>query len=230
MAALKLGLATQAFGMTSGAFGWSKKNIIWKHLIFAAIASGIGMYVGTYEVIISGKFIKMMFGWVSICIFFVILIEIRYGDLSHDLIIKKDSFLKLSLYILVCFIGGMVTAWTAVCIGEAVALYMLLVYRIRTETAIGTGVAALAIDSIIGLVFHTQIGAIEWEFLAFTVPGVILGGFFGARMGKIVEERVRIQHAQQPESDEIHHSPLKWLFAVVILIDGLAMLVHTYLF
>jgi len=124
----------------------------------------------------------------------------------------------------------MVTAWTAVCIGEVVVLYMLLVYRIRTDAAIGTGVAALAIDSIIGLVFHTQIGAIKWEFLAFTVPGVILGGFFGARMGKIIEERALIQHAQRPESDEINHSPLKWLFAIVILLDGVVILVHSYVY
>ncbi len=165
IAALKLSLATQAFGMSSGALGWSRRFIVIRALVIAGIASGVGMVVGTYVITISNDQVKSIFAWVSLCIFVVILLEIRFGAGSayHD--IRNDTLLKSSLFALSCMAGGMVTAWTAIGIGEVVALYLLFVYRIRIDVAIGTGVAVLAIDSIIGLLFHTHIGGIVWEYL-----------------------------------------------------------------
>lgn len=230
IASLKLSLATQAFGMTSGAIGWSKKFIVGKALLIAAIASGLGMYFGTYEVVISNAMVKSMFAWVSLAIFVVILLEILYGNRSHGERIENDSLIKSGLFAVACFAGGMVTAWTAIGIGEVVALYLLFVYRIRIEAAIGTGVAALAIDSILGFAFHSQVGGIVYEYLIFTAPGVMLGGFFGARLGRMVEEAMHVRRQERSDTVLTNHSPLKWLFAIVILIDGLAMLGQAYLF
>jgi uncharacterized membrane protein YfcA len=126
----------------------------------------------------------------------------------------------------------MLTAWTAIGVGEVVALYLLYVYRIRIESAIGTGVAVLALNSIAGLLFHSHIGGIPWEYLIFTVPGVLVGGFFGARLGRALE--VVVTEKQNKGMTALcatpnHQSPLKWLFASIIIIDGTAMLLHGYL-
>lgn len=228
VAAVKLGLATQAFGMTSGSFGWSRKFIVTKALVIAGVASVAGMYVGTYEFFVSNSLVKQTFGWVSLAIFVAVMLEIKYGQFSHNHDIINDSLLKAVLFAVAAFLGGIVTAWTAIGIGEVVALYLLFVYRIRIEAAIGTGVAALALDSIAGFIFHTSLGGVIWEYLAFTVPGVILGGFFGARLARIVEEMTHLRRSQRSDTVLTNHSPLKWLLAGVILVDGAAMLVQSY--
>ena len=226
LSALKLSLSTQAFGMTSGSLGWSRSFIITESLIIVAIFSGIGMYAGTFEFIVSGFFIKSIFGWVSILLFLIILLEIKFGESSHNTKIENDSVLKAGLFALVCFFGGLITAWAAIAIGEVVALYLLFAYRIRIESAIATGVAALAINSIYGFMFHIYLGGINWDYLLFTAPGVIMGGFFGARLGKMFE---KYNHRISEEQHKPAHSPLKYILAVVILINGIIMLVYTHL-
>jgi uncharacterized membrane protein YfcA len=232
IAALKLGLATQAFGMSSGAFGWSRQYIVGKALMSGGAASILGMFVGTYLLVVPSEMIKPLFGWVSLLIFVVIVLEIKYGERSHDTEIHNDSRYKTMFFWLACLFGGVVTAWTAIGIGEVVALYLLFVYKIRIESAIGTGVAVLALDSIAGLAFHTQIGGIAWEYLIFTIPGVLIGGAFGARLGKALELMGSERHQRQSQAlnaDPKHHSPLKWLFAAIIALDGTAMLLQTYM-
>ena len=120
----------------------------------------------------------------------------------------------------------MITAWTAIGIGEVVALFLLFVYRIRIEAAIGTGVAMQAVDSIVVFGFHIGLGGIPWEYLAFTIPGVIIGGFFGARIGKAVEARLHVAPSPDIVPPVATHSPLKRLLALVIGLDGLLILVR----
>ena len=230
IAALKLSLATQAFGMSSGAFGWSRQFIVGKALIYGGIASLIGMFIGSYLLIVPTEMIKPLFGWVSLMIFVAIILEIKFGSKSHNTKIHSDSWPKSFLFWLSCLLGGLLTAWTAIGIGEVVALFLLFVYRIRIESAIGTGVAMLALDSVAGLIFHTQIGGIVWEYLIFTIPGVLVGGAFGARLGRAIE--AIINEKQQTMSlcaTPNHQSPLKWLFAVIIAIDGMAMLLQNHI-
>ena len=233
IAALKLSLATQAFGMTSGAIGWSLSFIEKKALVIGAMASLVGMWLGVYVFQIDSQHIKLAFGWISILIFLIIMIEIKLGQSSHRNAIETLGFLPLVGYTITAVAGGLVTAWTAIGVGEFVALYLMFVYRIRIETAIGTGVAILAIDSIAGLIFHTSLGGIHWDLLVFTVPGVILGGFWGARTGRYIEQRI-IQKKQLDESSHkeelAYQSPLKWTFAIIILVDGLSILTHSLLY
>ena len=141
--------------------------------------------------------------------------------------LSVDSVCILFGDMLCSFLGGLVTALTALGAGEFIALYLLFVYRLRIELAIGTGVAVLAIDSIAGFIFHSHLGGIPWEYLIFTAPGVIFGGFFGARLGIFLEEKVRIRRAKKSYTilTEHSHSPLKYLFAIIILLDGIIMLV-----
>lgn len=232
--ALKLSLATQAFGMSSGALGWSHNFIVGRALVSGGTASLVGMFLGTYVMFVPTEMIKPLFGWVSLMIFVVVVLEIKFGARSHETDIHNDSPRKAFFFWLACLSGGVLTAWTAIGIGEVVALYLLFVYRIRIESAIGTGVAVLAIDSIAGLAFHTEIGGIPWEYLIFTIPGVLVGGSFGARFGKAIESAVHAKQ-QAKSSDKslemVHeyHSPLKWLFAAIIAIDGTAMLLQNYI-
>lgn len=229
LVALKLSLATQAFGMTSGSLGWSKKFIDARGFLVGGAASLVGMYLGTYEWQIASEDIKPVFGWVSMIIFTAIMLEIYFGKGSQELSIKTLWDLKLPGFIIATFFGGILTAWTAIGVGEVVALYLLFVYKIRMDISIGTGVAVLAVDSIAGLIFHSDLGGIPWDLLVFTAPGVMLGGFFGARVGRFVEQKVLSPKSGDKPAKQ-GQSPLKWVFSLIVLVDGASILTNFYLF
>ena len=223
--ALKLSIATQAFGMTSGALSWGR-NYIDKHaFILASIASITGVWFATYLWIVPSSLIKPLFAIISLGVFFALIVEMRLkGSSVHTA--AKFSVNRVSVFfVLSAFAGGLVTAWTAIGVGEVVALYLLFFYRLRLDIAIGTGVAVLAVSSIAGFIFHTDLGGIPWDLLLFTVPGVILGGRYGVKVAKYLESTV-----SQSSSDQLlKKSPLKLIFAVVILIDCIVILLSEFL-
>ena len=223
--ALKLSIATQAFGMTSGALSWGR-NYIDKHaFILASIASITGVWFATYLWIVPSSLIKPLFAIISLGVFFALIVEMLLkGSSKHTA--AKFSVNRVSVFfVLSAFAGGLVTAWTAIGVGEVVALYLLFFYRLRLDIAIGTGVAVLAVSSIAGFIFHTDLGGIPWDLLLFTVPGVILGGRYGVKMAKYLESTV-----SQSSSDQLlKKSPLKLIFAVVILIDCIVILLSEFL-
>jgi uncharacterized membrane protein YfcA len=226
-ASLKLSLATQAFGMTSGALGWSRRLILLRPLGAAALASGVGMAVGTFLLPADPARIKSVFGWVSILVGLALVAEMYLGRRQTALEIENGSVARTAGFVLVCAVGGVVNAWISIGIGEVVALYLLFVHRIRIDCAIATGVAALAVDSILGLAFHTALGGIAWEFVIFTVPGVIVGGRYGARLGRFLERRRGPRPGEEVSRHASNTSPLKWLFAIVVVLDGIGMLVYS---
>ena len=81
-------------------------------------------------------------------------------------------------------------------------------------------------SSIAGLIFHLDLGGIPLELLMYTVPGVILGGRYGVKAAKFIESNIK-----QPSSEKLFKkSPLKLIFAVVILIDCVVILLSEFLF
>ena len=214
---LKLALATQAFGMTSGALGWSRTRIVGRALAIAAVASGIGMAIGTFLWRVDALTIKSVFGWVSIGVGVALWLELRFGSGQRETTMSTDAPRAIA-FALACLAGGVLNAWVSIGIGEVVALYLLFVYRIRMDHAIATGVAALAFDSLLGFAFHAGLGGIRWELLAFTAPGVVVGGRLGAKLGAWAEERARARGSDG--------SALKWVFIAIVVIDGVVMLLH----
>ena len=223
--ALKLSLATQAFGMTSGSLGWSWRAIMSKALLLAAVGSVAGMVLGTYVWHPSNVMIKKSFGIVSIITGIVILLEMKYGAKNHAEQLRPTKWPEDILFIIVCFLGGIINAWVSIAIGEVVALWLLFVHHIRIESAIATGVALLAICSIFGFFFHISLGGIRWEMLAFTAPAVILGGFYGAKIGSYLEQSIKTRIQEQMANLE-RFSPLKAIFIIVAFLNGIVMVVN----
>lgn len=212
--ALKLSIATQAFGMTSGALSWGRRYIDRRAFILASAASILGVWFASFIWVVPSSYIKPLFAIISFGVFIALIMEMKYKEASGS-----GSFLPVfnrsSLFFVICaFIGGLITGWTAIGVGEVVALYLLFVYRLNVDVAIGTGVAVLAASSVAGFVFHIILGGIPWELLIFTVPGVILGGRYGAKLAKNLESK-----AGDTKGSIKTTSPLKLFFATVILID-----------
>ena len=213
--ALKLSIATQAFGMTSGALAWGRKYIDKKAFILASSASILGVWVATHLWVVPTNYIKPLFALISLGVFFALILEMRLKVVDEQQAAKFVLNVTAVFFVFSAFFGGLITGWTAIGVGEVVALYLLFFYKLRLDIAIGTGVAVLAVSSIAGLMFHLHLGGIPWELLAFTVPGVILGGRYGVKIAKHIELEVK----QSASRNMIKKSPLKLIFAFVILID-----------
>lgn len=225
---LKLSLATQAFGMSSGAFGWTPRWILGRALLAAGVGGGLGLYLGTFHLPANALAIKAVFGWVSILAAVAVVLEMclgREGDREGP---GDASPLEAAGFLAACVAGGFLTAWASIGIGEVVALYLLLVHRLRIEVAIATGVAALAASSVLGLLFHAWAGGIPWEMLLFTAPGAAIGGRYGARLGRHVEGRSRRLPTPGTSPTARRLSPLKLLLVAVMVLDGVVMLLHAH--
>ena len=224
--ALKLSIATQAFGMSSGALTWGRDYIDKNAFILASFASIYGVWFATYNFAVPSGYIKPLFALISLGVFIALVIEMRLkvADQQQK---ANFSFNAFSIFfVLAAFAGGLVTGWTAIGVGEVVALYLQFFYRLRLDKAIGTGVAVLAVSSIAGFLFHADLGGIPWELLMFTVPGVILGGRYGVKMAKYLESTF-----SQSSSDQLFKkSPLKFIFAMVILVDCMVILFLEFMF
>lgn len=219
--ALKLSIATQAFGMTSGALAWGRKYIDKRAFILASSTSILGVWVATYLWVVPSNYIKPLFALISLGVFFALILEMKLKVVDEQQTAKFTLNVISVFFVFSAFAGGLITGWTAIGVGEVVALYLLFFYRLRLDIAIGTGVAVLAVSSIVGLMFHLHLGGIPLELLAFTVPGVILGGRYGAKMAKHIEAEVK----QSASRNIIKKSPLKLIFAVVILLDCIVILI-----
>ena len=232
--AIKLSLSTQAFGMTSGALGWSRRYIDTKALALGGAAGAVGVLLGTYGWVLPPGQIKPFFGWLSLVIFAVILAEIKLGrNASNDRACFTLGGASLG-FVFLAVIGGLVTAWAAIGIGEFIALYLLLVYRVRFAVAVATGVAVLAVCSVVAFACHIHLGGIVWQFLIFTVPGVLLGGAAGAKLGKTLNPWLVHRFSARAAGSFLESlvseqgSGLKWLFSLVVLVDGVLILLHHY--
>jgi len=232
---LKLSLSTQAFGMTSGALGWSRQFIDLKALWVGAVFGALGVVLGIFFIKMPSTQIKPFFGWVSIVLFAVILAEIKLGQRAVQYRIRLKADVALLGLVAVSLLGGLVTAWAAIGAGEFIALYLLLAYRVHFNVAVATGVAVLASCSIVGFISHIRLGGIPWQYLVFTVPGVLLGGVTGARVGRNLNRWLKTYLAGKSTagiSAELMAEgvALKWVFSVVVLVDGISVLLNHYYF
>ena len=224
--AVKLSIATQAFGMSSGALAWGRDYIDKNAFILASFASICGVWFATYNFAVPSGYIKPLFALISLGVFIALVIEMRLKVLDQQQKAYFSFNTSSIFFVLAAFAGGLLTGWTAIGVGEVVALYLLFFYRLRLDKAIGTGVAVLAVSSIAGFIFHADLGGIPWELLLFTVPGVILGGRYGVKMAKYLESTF-----SQSSSDQLFKkSPLKFIFAMVILVDCMVILFLEFMF
>jgi uncharacterized membrane protein YfcA len=202
--ALKVALATQSWGMTSGAIGWlQKKAVPLRALKIAVPGLLIGSTVSSLVITPNALLIKLLFGPVSILLGVLTLVlarraKMKNGGADVPLGARRPLFFAAVL-------GGLITGWVAIGEGEVVAALLMLAYGVEVRAAIGLGVVLLAINSIYLTAVHQLfLGGIPWDYAAFTG----LGAVFGARLAPWL-------------SRHIDPDRLKTAFAVIAIGDGL---------
>jgi uncharacterized membrane protein YfcA len=207
--ALKIALASQSFGMTSGAIGWIQKRVVpLRALKLTVPGLLIGSAISSLVIHPSALLVKLLFGPVSILLG-VLTIVLSRKSAKTAVVMEIPANAAVPLF-LISFIGGLITGWIAIGEGELVAALLMLVYGVNVATCIGLGVLLLSINSIfLTLLHHFFLGGIPWNMAAFTGLGCV----FGARLAPYLSRR----------SNPL---VLKTIFAVIAICDGILFIVQ----
>ena len=211
VSALKIALASQTFGMTSGAIGWIQKKVVPLEALKLTVPGLlIGSTISTLVIHPSAILVKGLFGPVSIFLGLMTLILSKRGSarpVAWEL--PKSATIPV---IIASFLGGLVTGWVAIGEGEIIAALLMLVYGMNAASCIGLGVVLLSINSIYLALLHQfvpHLGGIPWDVAAFTGLGCV----FGARLAPYLSRR----------SNPI---VLKSIFATIAIGDGILFIVQ----
>lgn len=207
--ALKTSLATQTFGMSSGAIGWIQKKVVpLRALAYTVPGLLIGSTISSLVIHPSALLVKLLFGPVSILL--GVLALILANNRSRQSKLREVPTKAMIPAFIASVVGGLLTGWVAIGEGEVVAALLMLAYGMDVAACIGLGVLLLAINSLyLTLIHHFALGGIPWDIAGFT----ILGAVFGARFAPFIAHR-------------INHTWLKRVFAVIAIGDGIIFIVQ----
>ena len=86
------------------------------------------------------------------------------------------------------FIGGLITAWISIGIGEIIAIY-LIIRHIPIMMAVSTGGCLSSISVLAAAPYHIAQSNPVWEIVLFAAPAAIIGGtiarFLSFRLGPV---------------------------------------------
>jgi uncharacterized membrane protein YfcA len=209
LVALQLSIAGQAFGMTSGALGWLRRDVVPRGALAVALTPLLaGATASSLLVHPSPALVKGLFGPVSILL----------GALAlwlADPPAERDAPPEGARAPLraVAAAGGLLSGWVAIGAGELAAAYLMLVHHLRADRAIGLGVVLLSAASLWLCAIHAfLLDGIPWDMAVF----LVLGTVFGARLGPWLAQHV------QPKR-------LKRLFGAIAIADGLLFVAQAWL-
>jgi uncharacterized membrane protein YfcA len=210
--ALKIAIASQSFGMTSGAIGWMQKRAIPLGALRLTVPGLlVGSAISSLVIHPNALLVKVLFGPVSILLGVLTIVlsrrAKRTADSPHSNVIPRKAAVPL---VLMSILGGLITGWIAIGEGELVAALLMLAYGIDVSACIGLGVVLLSINSIFLTVIHQFfLGGIPWDIAAFTAFGCV----FGARLAPY------LSHRSNPLI-------LKNVFAAIAIGDGILFIVQ----
>jgi uncharacterized membrane protein YfcA len=207
--ALKLSIAGQAFGLTSGAIVWLRRGLVPREALRAALPPLlVGASVSSLLLHPSPQLVKGLFGPVSIAL--GVLALRQQGASAPREAVPPEALGPLRF---VAAGGGILSGWVAIGAGELAAAYLMLAQQLRPDRAIGLGVVLLSAASIWLCGIHSfLLDGIPWEMALF----LVLGTVFGARLGPWLAQRVPPRR-------------LKQAFGAVAIADGLLFVASAWL-
>ena len=183
--ALAISIAIQCFGMTSGSLSWlqykSEQHINtyseWSQFFLILGLSIAFSFIGVaYVQLMSPKLlidIEIAFSIFSIIIgCLIIRITINQAK-NTERIIKLNHSWKIILVIISGLIGGAITAWISVGVGEILAICLIFL-GYQLNFAIAIAVCASAATVIFALPYHAS--SVNLELLVCVAPGALIGG------------------------------------------------------
>lgn len=210
--ALKVALASQSIGMSSGAIGWYQRGTVPSSALKICIPPLLlGSFLSSLVFHPSALLVKLLFGPVSIGLGVLTLVTLKKSSPKDTLQpIPRAAHMPMAL---TAFLGGIITGWIAIGEGEMVTALLMMGYGVSAEMAISLGVVLLAVNSVYLMLIHQFfLGGIPWSTGIFTG----LGCFYGARFAPFVSHR-------------FSGKTLKLIFAMIAIADG-SLFIFQYMF
>ena len=199
-ASVATSFAIQCCGMTAGALTWSafykqlKANnqpdyAYWQPLSKVLLLTVPFSVLGLWMVQINPQFFAHFSDPTSLHTGFgVFSIGLAVAIFATVFLLNNQGFttqLSLFDYIalpIIALIGGGITAWLSIGVGELVAVY-LIICRFNVTFAIAAAVIVSALTVWAGIVFHILITqAIYWPVVLFAGAGAIVGGILAKQL------------------------------------------------
>ncbi|HTI98714.1 MAG TPA: sulfite exporter TauE/SafE family protein [Dongiaceae bacterium] len=207
--ALKIALASQSCGMTSGAIGWIQKRVVPLRALLLTVPGLLtGSALSSLVFHPSALLVKLLFGPFSILLGILTLVLARRAARNGE-VDEIPASARVPLAV-ISFVGGLITGWIAIGEGELIAALLMLAYGVNAARCIGLGVVLLSINSIFLTLLHTLfLGGIPWDIAIFTGLGCV----FGARLAPFL-------------SRKSNPLVLKIIFATIAICDGILFIVQ----
>lgn len=188
--------AIQCFGMSAGAITWYRHyrglqnrlhqdpqpalqwQSLGKGLMISVPFSLCGIFIAQYFLydytnqIQSG--LHFYFGLFSIALALAIYGSIPFMRRQTD--VSAMLFIDLAMLGVISLIGGVITAWLSIGVGELVAVYLILRgFNISFAIALAVILSAFTVQAAI--IYHLTISkAIYWQIVLYAGAGAVIGG------------------------------------------------------
>jgi len=86
--------------------------------------------------------------------------------------------------------GGFITGLISAGLPELTTTQLIVRCRLPPRVAIATSVFVLAVAAIAGAAVHALVATPVWYVVAWSIPGVLIGGTIGTRIGKYVPSEI----------------------------------------
>lgn len=182
--------AIQCFGMTAGSFAWLRYARSsqtppeeWACFSQITLICAIGSVLGLAAIngfgVASPGSLKHIFAVFSLVLGSSLLFSVmRYGALDIRLQLTQ---LDIAMIVLIGLLGGVITAWLSVGVGEILALYLLLRgFSATMSVAAAVCVSAISVWSSIS--YHAMAGNVVWDVILFAGPAAVIGGTIAKRL------------------------------------------------
>ena len=175
----------QCFGMTAGAIVWTRYyrqqrliNNEWRPFApvigSSAVMSIAGLWTAYGFDLVAPASLNQLFSLFSIFIslaIFSFVFLLRPGNVRSEI----ELFDYLSL-LSVAYVGGLITAWLSVGVGELLAIYLIL-RRFNVTLAVAAAVVVSAITVWAAAFEQLWLDSqAYWQVLLFAGPGAVIGG------------------------------------------------------
>lgn len=192
--------AIQCCGMTAGAVTWwrfykdqCQKAAAWQGLVVGLALtippSLCGIWLAQFGPVITptlgalkGNIDQLHLGFGIFSILLALAIFASVPLLKRTVFTSHFSHFDLVALPLVAFVGGAVTAWLSVGVGELVAVYLIMRgFSVTMSIALAVILSAASVWGAIG--YHVFVShAVIWQVVLFAGAGAIIGGILAKRV------------------------------------------------
>lgn len=175
----------QCFGMTAGAITWwhhyhqEKRELqLWQGFKRIVLIATVASIVGLWSIYASGlsspASLQQSFSWFSLLLGLFIIGSVYLIKPKRES--SKLAWFDYLAIIVICYLGGAITAWLSVGVGELLAIYLIL-RRFDVTMAVAAAVVVSALTVWSAIWQHTLVSfSVYWQVVVFAGPGAVIGG------------------------------------------------------